>query len=206
MILLKYPEGVTLCVVFRCIMRSGKDQQPLQNFFQLFVPNCTHYAQGFLQGKKYGVDKVVIMMGQITPICQANHGKHNIRFQHTIMTTTTETTWLSGTPLLEELGQIIEDNECKSSEDFVWYELEEADESPRGCYLTFRTKDYGTSRLVIFGDEAEIIVEHLVLNKGKTEVTPQVWSLGEDLEILMDRLAEKHKVKLTYGANHGKQI
>jgi hypothetical protein len=187
-------------------MRSGKDQQPLQNFFKLFVPNCTHYAQGFLQGKKYGVDKVVIMMGQINPICQANQGKHNIRFQHTIMTTTAETTWLSNTPLLEELGQIIEDNERKSSEDFVWYELDEADESPNECYLTFFTKDFGTSRLVISGDETKITVEHFVRNIGKTEVTPQVWSLGEDLEILMDRLAEKHNVEITYGDNHGKQI
>lgn len=115
-------------------------------------------------------------------------------------------TWISDTPLLEELGQIIEDNECKPSEDFVWYELDEADESPTECYLTFYTKDHGRSLLVISGDETKITVEHLVRSKGKTEVTPQIWSLGEDLEILIEDLAEKHKVELTYGDNHGKQI
>jgi len=112
------------------------------------------------------------------------------------MTATAETTDLIYTPFASELSDIIEAHECKPSATFVWFELDEGDEAPNECSLTFYVKDDGMSRLVISGDDKAVTVEHVVLYN---EVTPQINRLGGNLKVLLNSLAEKHNVKITYG-------
>ena len=54
--------------------------------------------------------------------------------------------------------------------------------------------------------EGKVEMMHLIKDKGESEVTPQVWSLGEDLEIFLEDLADKHGVELVQADSHGSEI
>lgn len=116
-------------------------------------------------------------------------------------------TWFSDTPFAEEFVQVIFDNECtKASEDFVSYTIGETDESPTELTFSFEVEDGGRSRLTLSLTESNIVINHLILDKGISEVTPQVWSLGEDIDIFLEDLADKHGIDLVEADSHGSEI
>ena len=119
--------------------------------------------------------------------------------------TATQKQWFSDSPFAEEFSEVIFDNEGKS-EDFVSYTIGETDESPTELTFSFENPDGGRSRLTLSLTEGKIVINHLILDKGDSEVTPQVWSLGEDLEILSEQLAEKHGFQLVEAESHGSEI
>jgi len=118
----------------------------------------------------------------------------------------TQKQWFSDSPFAEEFTQIIFDNERKDSEDFVWYTIGETDESPTELSFSFENEDGGRSSLTLALTEGKVEMMHLIKDKGESEVTPQVWSLGEDLEIFLEDLADKHGVELVQADSHGSEI
>jgi hypothetical protein len=119
----------------------------------------------------------------------------------------TQKQWFSDSPFAKEFAQVIFDNECsKASEDFVWYTIGETDESPTELSFSFENEDGGRSSLTLALTEGKVEMMHLIKDKGESEVTPQVWSLGEDLEIFLEDLADKHGVELVQADSHGSEI
>jgi hypothetical protein len=115
----------------------------------------------------------------------------------------TQKQWFSDSPFAEEFTQIIFDNECKQSEDFVWYTIGETDESPTELTFKFETKDGATSCLNLALTEGKLVVNHFITEMAPSEVTPLIWSLGEDIDIFLEDLAEKHGLDLVEAESHG---
>jgi len=114
--------------------------------------------------------------------------------------------WFSDSLFAEEFTEVIFDNESTNSEDFVSYTIGETDESPTELSFSFEVEDGGRSSLTLALTEGKVEMNHLIKDKGESEVTPQVWLLGEDLEIFCESLAEKHGVELVQADSHGTEI
>jgi hypothetical protein len=139
---------------------------------------------------------------------QAKHGTthNNTPRKRTIMEAT-QKQWFSDSPFAEEFTQVIFDNECsKASEDFVSYTVGETDESPDELTFKFEVEDEGRSSLTLTLTEGTVVINHLILDKGNSEVTPLIWSLNEDIDIFLEDLTDKHGIDLVEAKSHGTEI